>query len=212
LLFSGSQHDPTSFNREGFVNTVADLKQQLFLPSLVEFFTNETDLGVADRLAIAISGLAKEDFHPRDFERILTWWTSHQNEYTNWPFAIFERGMQEFHSARYQPAAEAFCNVLEIDPTADMSRAYAVACCWEAGQANKALMLAKEFKNTSARWAQWANAKAELESGSVSNATIRFFSISTNFPAMSELPNRNSHVYRKIDWKLFDELNGAKAP
>ena len=74
VRFKPVANDKTSFNREGFINTVSDLKQPLFLAPLVEYFTNETDLGVADRLTIAISALATEDFHPRDFERIQMWW------------------------------------------------------------------------------------------------------------------------------------------
>lgn len=212
VQFKHIANDKTAFNREGFVNTANDLKQSLFLGSLITLFTNETDLGVADRLTIAISAIANEDFRPRDFERILTWWTVHQTEYTNWPIAIYERGMEEFSSGRYQQAVDSFCKVLEIDSTADISRAHAIACCWEAGQTNRALQLSKEFKNPSARWAQWANAKGDLDSGNVSNATVRFYSITTNFPSMPRLPDRTSHIFRKIDWKLFDQLGGVKIP
>ncbi len=115
----------------------------------------------------------------------------------------------------YQEAVDAFGQVLELDPAADMSRAYTIACRWEIGQTNQAASLAKEFKNPSAKWAQWAqwaNAKSELESGSISNATVRFHGISINFPTLGQLPNRNCHIDRKIDWKLLDQLNGAKAP
>ncbi len=212
IRFQSTSKDRTSFNREGFVNTAADLKQPLFMPLFMEFFTNETDLGVADRLTIAISDLAKQDFHPRDYHQIIGWWNSNQLSFTNWPFAAFEKAIHEISSVHYQQAADAFSQVIEIDPMADKSRAYAIACLWESGDTNQAIALAKDFKNSSARWAQWASAKAELESGSISNATVHFFSITTNFPTMEEMPNRNYHVYRKIDWMLFDKLNGAKAP
>ena len=151
VCFSSVTHDQTSFNREGFVNTVGDLKQPLFLPSLMEFFTNETDLAVADRLTIAISGLAKEEFHPRDFELITSWWKDNHDSYTNWPLATLELGLKEFLSVHYPQAAEAFKKVLNLDSGADLSRAYAIACYWETGQTNRAATLAKEFKNPSAR-------------------------------------------------------------
>src|SRR5665213_784286 len=113
MSFSNIAKNRTSFNREGFVNTVSDMRQPLFLPSLIEFFTNETDLGVADRLTIAISALANEDFHPHDFERIQTWWLSHQNDYTNWPIVELNKGLHEFSSVHYSQAAEAFEQVLK---------------------------------------------------------------------------------------------------
>lgn len=206
VIFSAVEKDQTSFNREGFVNTVGDMKQPLFLSSLIDFFTNETDLGVADRLTIAISGLAKEDFHPHDFDQIQKWWHSHHNDYTNWPIAKFNEGLHEYSSVHYPQAAADFEQVLKIDPSADMSRAYAVACYYETGQTNEAVTLAKNFASHSARWAQWATAKAELESGNISNATVLFFSISTNYPSMTELPNQSYHIYRHIDWGLFNKL------
>jgi tetratricopeptide (TPR) repeat protein len=212
LRFSSVANDKTSFNREGFVNTVSDLKDPLFLSSLVELFTNETDLVVADRLTMAISDLAKENFHPHDFERITTWWKDHNNSFTNWPLSTLELGLHELNLANYPKAAEAFEQVLKLDSKADMSRAYAVACYWETGQTNRATTLAKEFKSSSARWAQWATAKAELEAGNVSNATVLFFSITTNFPNMSDLPDKRYHIYRHIDWQLYDKLIGTSTP
>jgi len=210
--FSPTEQDKTSLNREGFVNTVRDLKQRLFLPLLIEFFTNETDLVVADRLTMAISDLTKEDFQLHDFERITTWWKEHHDSYTNWPLPAFELGLHEFSSVHYAQAAESFEQVLKLDSGADMSRAYAIACYWETGQTNRAAMLAKEFKNPSARWAQWAAAKAELEAGNTSNATVRFFAITTNFPSLGQLPDQRFNVYRNIDWQLFSRLKAAQKP
>jgi hypothetical protein len=204
--------DRTSFNREGFVNAAADFKQPLFLPLFIGFLTNETDLGVADRLTIAISDLAKQDFHPRDYYQIIGWWGTNQLAFTNWPFAVFEKALHEFGSVHYQQAADAFGQVIQIDPMADMSRAYAIASLWESGDTNRAIILAKDFKNPSGRWAQWASAKAELESGNISNATVHFYSIMTNFPTMEQMPSRNFNVYRKIDWVLFDKLKRTKTP
>lgn len=212
LWFSSAEQDTTSLTREGFVNTVRDLKQPLFLPLLIEFFTNETDLAVADRVTMAISDLAKKDFRPHDFERITTWWKDHHAHYTNWPLSALELGLHEFSSVRYPQAAEAFEQVLKLDSGADMSRAHAIACYWETRQTNRATMLAKEFKNPSAGWAQWAAAKAELEAGNTSNATARFFAITTNFPSLGQLPVQGFNVYRKIDWPLFNKLKATERP
>lgn len=206
VRFSSTQGDPASLNREGFVNSAADLKQPLFLPLLMEFFTNETDLGVADRSTIAISALAKEDFHPRDFERIQSWWTSHHNEYTNWPVSEFNAGQVEFLTSRYPEALESFQKVLKIDPSADQSRAFAIACNIEIGKTNTATELSKDFKQPEARWALWGKALVELHMGSVSNATVQFANLTKKQPTMIPLPNEDASAWKKIDWTLFHKL------
>jgi hypothetical protein len=176
------------------------------LPLFVEFFTNELDLSVADRATIAISKLSNQDFHPHDFEKIKEWWQTHQNEFTNWPTSEFWDGVNQINSHQYREAAKSFDTVLQVDPTADTSRAFAIACDWEIGETNKAITLAKEFKNPDARWAKWATAKAELESGIVSNATVQLVFITTNFPTMIALPKQGWDMWRKVDWQLFNKL------
>jgi hypothetical protein len=205
--FQTIEQDPTRFNREGFIYSVRDLKQPLFLPQLVHFLGNETDLSVADLITLAISDLTKEDFHPHNLEQIKLWWETHQNTWTNWPLSELDRGSSEFSMVHYSEAAKSFTKVLQIDPTADMSRAFAIACYWETGETNKAVMLAKEFQNPSGRWAKWALAKAELETGNISNATVHLAAISTNFPTMlNALPKQGYDVWKKVDWQLFNKL------
>ena len=213
MRFSSVAQDQTSFNREGFVNAVGDLKQPLFLPRLIEFFTNETDLAVADRSTIAISDLAKEEFRPHDFERIQTWWHSHQNDYTNWPITEFRTGLNNFAGGDYSQAFQAFQKVLELDPLADQSRALAIACSFETGETNKVAELAKGFKQPEARWAQWATAFVELHNGSVSNATVRFAELTKKQPSMVPfLPAENFSGWNKIDWQLFHKLTSSEKP
>ena len=211
ICFSNVSHDQSSFNREGFVNTVAGLKQPLFLPLLMDFFANETDLGVADRLTIAISDLTKEDFHPRDFERIANWWKHYHNSFTNWPLEILENASREFSSVHYRQAAEAFKQVLKLDSGADMSRAFAIACYLDTGLTNRATTLAKEFKHPSARWAQWTTAKAERETGNVSNETVRCLEITTNLHGMIYLTKNDSPFFRHVDLRIYDKLSGQGA-
>jgi hypothetical protein len=206
------EQDHTRLNREGFINSVRDFKQPLFLPQLVQFLTNEADLSVADRITLAISDLTKEDFHPHNLEQIKLWWETHQNTWTNWPLSEFNRGSSEFSMVHYSEAAKSFVHVLQIDPTADMSRAYAIACYWETGETNKAIILAKEFKDPSTRWAQWAVAIAELETGNISNATVHLAAISTNFPTMDALPKQGYDVWKKINWQLFNKLTTTTKP
>lgn len=211
-LFSSKQQDNAVHNREGFINSVIDLNQPLFLPQLFAFLTNEADLSVADRLTLAISQLSKQDFHPHDFEQIKQWWQSNQSDYTNWPVAELQRGLEQFASVHYSEAAESFARVLQIDLAADMSRALAVVCNWEIGETNMAVTLAKEFKNPDARWAKLAAVKAELGSGNISNATVQLAFFATNFPTFSMLPKEGMHAWRKIDWELFNKLTRTEKP
>ena len=212
VRFPVTAQDRTSYNREGFINTVADQKQPLFLPPLIEFFTNETDLAVADRITIAISDLAKEDFHPHDFEQVIAWWQSHQNNYTNWPIAQFNMGNIGIAIGNYSLGFQSFQKVLEIDPSADQSRALAVLCGFEIGETNKASELVKGFKQPDARWAQWAAAFVELQSGSVSNATAQFANLKKNQPTLLLLPVENLPIWSKIDWQLYYNLTASKKP
>ena len=210
--FSLMEQNAVPLNREGFVNTVRDLKQPLFLPSFIEFFTNETDLAVADRLTLAISDLTKEDFHPHDFEQIQAWWRSHENEFTNWPFFEFNNAVDKFSKVQLSEAAKSFQEVLKVDPSADMSRALAIDCHLELGETNQAAELAKGFKEPTARWTQWAGAMTELKTGSISNATVRIADLAKQNPIMSYLPQEGFYAWRSIDWQLFHKLTSTEKP
>jgi hypothetical protein len=212
MYFAEEKRDQTTFNREGFVNTVADQKQPLFLPLLIEFFTNETDLEVADRVTIAISDLAKKDFHPSDFEQIQTWWNSHRNDHTNWPITDFEDGAKDFLNSNYLKASRHFHKVLEIDPSADESRALTIACDIEVGETNEMWKFAKEFKLHDARWAKWANAFVELNYGNPSNATVQFVDLEKRNPMMPLLPDKSMPGWSKLDWQLFEKLMSSEKP
>ena len=204
------ERDRVSLNREAYVNAIHDQNQPLFLPALIKFFTNETDLAVADRLTLAISDLAKEDFHPNDFDRILKWWFSHENEYTNWPFSEFGQGCVELNRGNFTDAAKLFQQVLKLDPSADKSRAFAIDSFIELGETNKAAELAKHFKDPAGRWKRWANAMTELNTGSVSNATVQFVNLTKNDPSMKPLPVEGPFGWRKIDWQLFHKLTSTE--
>jgi hypothetical protein len=143
---------------------------------------------------------------------LLVRWQSHQNDFTNWPVSDFWNGTVRFFVGQYQEASKSFELVLQLDPAADESRALAIGCDWEIGETNKAITLAKGFKNPDARWAKWAAAKAELESGNVSNATVQFAFLAKNIPAMFFLPKQESQFWRKTDWDLFNKLVKTEKP
>ncbi|MSU57357.1 MAG: hypothetical protein EXS35_04105 [Pedosphaera sp.] len=91
---------------EGVVNAARDLNQPLFLAQFVKLLTDATDLMVADRLTLSISELTKEDFRPRDIEQIKSWWNTHKNSYTNWPYEELDQGLRDFGSANYSAASK----------------------------------------------------------------------------------------------------------
>jgi hypothetical protein len=212
LRFPTIGGDNSSLNREGFVNSACDLKQPLFLGWFIELLTNETDIAVADRLTLAISDLAKEDFHPHDFERIVAWWHSHENEYTNWPVEEFNRGKAELITGDFSDAAKSFSQILKLDPSADMSRAIAITSCLEIGETNEAAELAKGFNNSTARWAEWAGAMIDIHTGSISNGTVRFAKLMKSNPVIPLLPEQNALLWRDMDWQLFQKLTSPVTP
>lgn len=208
--FAAIAQEKTPYNREGFVNAVGDLKRPAFLASLVGIFTNETDLGVADRVTIAISTLAREDFHPRDYERIQVWWHSHEAEYTNWPFSEYSQGLNQVNAGNFTDAVKSLEQVLKVDPAADMSRALMIFCLVGMGQTNRAADCAKEFQLPTGRWAKWAAARVQLETGSVSNATVQFATLAKENPIMEYLPTEGYPGWSKIDWQLFRKASTQK--
>jgi hypothetical protein len=117
--------------------------------------------------------------------------------------------MDHFSRLNYSESALLFEQVVDIDPEAGISRALAIACNLELGDTNKATRLAKGFKDPIFRWAKWVTAKAELESGAISNATFIAANLTTNFPSMRMLPDRGSHIWRKLDWNLFEQLTAS---
>jgi hypothetical protein len=100
-----------------------------------------------------------------------------------------------------------------IDPSADQSRALAILCGYQIGETNKATELMKNFKQPDARWAQWASAWIELQTGSVSNATVRFVELTKKQPTVTIfLPNESLNGWGKIDWQIFHKLMASGNP
>jgi hypothetical protein len=57
-----------------------------------------------------------------------------------------------------------------------------------------------------------AAVKVELETGNVSNATIRLAEFTRKNPMMSGFVGEGSYAWRRIDWELFHKMisNGKK--
>jgi hypothetical protein len=97
--------------------------------------------------------------------------------------------------------------VLTIDPTADISRFVLVACYLEVDEPTKAVATAKSFHDQSTRWALAAATIIELDTGSIPNATVQLANLKRSNPTwgLVSLDLRSFHVWRKVDWDLFDK-------
>ncbi len=120
--------------------------------------------------------------------------------------------MDEFVRGDYSDAVKSFQRVLKVDPAADRSRALAIAGYLEIGETNMAVELAKGFKSPTGRWAQWAAAKAELETGSVSNSTVECARLARENPTMWTTPKEGVQLWRKMDVRLFRQLISKAKP
>jgi hypothetical protein len=191
--------------REGLVNWVQDKGFKLLTAELIELLHRENNLVVAKRITWTLSGLTGKEFDVQDIPKLDAWWATHKSNFTNWPYAAYGLGINAMHAGKYPDALSAFTQVLHVDTNADMSRAFAAACALELGQTNDASSLKSSFIDPSGRWAQWADAQAELTTGNVSTATIKFVNLATNYPTFfpaafqQTLPN----LLRKVDMKVF---------
>ena len=199
--------------REAWVNAARTKGIKLVVGALVDLLQKESDLLAANRITYAISELTGEEFYPRDLTRLNRWWEENKGSYTNWPYSECEQGDGAFSGGRYAEALGHFQEVLRVDPTADRTRALAVACAWEVGNTNTARALLAGFAIREGRWEQWAEAKSELATGSVERATLKFVEIATNYPTFhnSSYLDGRWDVLRQVDWKLFEERRSSAA-
>jgi hypothetical protein len=212
LIFSGIAENNTAENREAFVNTASDLNEAGFLPLFINVLTNEPDLGVADQVMVAISKLTNLDWHPHDFGRLELWWQAHKSDFTNWPSAEFAYADTHFGMCDYRTATESFERVLQMDPGADMSRAFAIVCECELSETNAVATLAKGFKFPDGRWEKLAAARVELDSGSTSNATVHLAQLFNSEPTMAYYPRQGDDVWKRVDWPLYNRLRSPTSP
>lgn len=78
------------------------------------------------------------------------------------------------------------------------------------GETNKAMELSKGFKEPTGRWTQWANAITELETGNISNATVKFVDLTKKNPTMPIVLREGTFFWRKLDWPLYHKLAASE--
>jgi hypothetical protein len=191
---------------DAYVNAVGNRK--LFVSILVEKAHQSKDLWTVNRIAKALKEITGVDFYPWDLKPLDSWWASNSTRYTNWPYAEYDRGMQFFSSCTYQAALTNFQQVLAIDPTADKSRALAIACAIEVNNADELKRLNVPFQKPNGPSGRWARGITMLSTNAIEQGTKELSSLAKSNPSSSTslwLAYGN-HIVRNVDWQLFNKL------
>lgn len=118
------------------------------------------------------------------------------------------KAIDAIHFGRYGEALTNFDYVLTIDPTADTSRALAVACAIEIGNMPKAQQLNTNYAIGDGRWKQWADGKMMLATNAIQQGTEKYVSLAKKYPTFmnSAFIAQGNHILRKIDWVTYSKL------
>ena len=197
-----------SFLPEAAANAAKDDDLPLLIPELVGLALSNANLQVKNRAVLAIQHFTKMDFQAYDLKPLRDWWSANQATYTNWPYVEYRAAIGAFSGSQYENALPHFKNVLGVDKKADRCRALAVACAVEINDTETMTNLLTAFNYPDARWAQWAQVKVALSTGSVVEATALLVNLATNNSAFANAAfiSRECNVWRKIDWDKFDAL------
>lgn len=193
---------------EGAINYARRHKLKLFVPDIVDVIVASRDLGLLNRATVALSELANEQFMAWDAPLVATWWKNRSSEYPRWPFEEYTAGVEAFGRANYPESSAWFDSVLQIDPSADKSRALAIASYCEMGELDRAKDLAKLFAEGSGRWKAWADAKLQLAEHQPTAATDALIEMLRGFPTFRQrayLASR-TNVWSGVEW---DRLEAA---
>ena len=191
---------------DGAVNLIGN--QPLFVPKLVELAHQCKNLWTINRIAKKMNELTGVSFYPWDLQPLDSWWKENRQSYTNWPFGQFSKGMDALRSVRYDEALTNFESVLAVDPTADKSRALAVACAIEVGNLETAQKLNTNYAIADGRWEQWAQGKMMLATNAIELGTEKFVSLTKKYPTLADsgFIAQGNHILRQIDWALYSRL------
>jgi TolA-binding protein len=191
---------------DGIVNLLGN--QKLFVPKLVELAHNSKDMWTVNRIAKALNDMTGVSFYPWDLQPLDSWWAQNSMNYTNWPLEQYNKGMDAIRACQYGEALTNFEFVLRIDPTADKSRAFAVASAIEIGNMEKAQELNTNYAATDGRWKQWAQGKMMLATNAIQQGTEKFVFLTTNYPTFvgDAFIAQGNNILRQIDWTLYSKL------
>jgi hypothetical protein len=194
---------------DGIVNVMG--KQILFVPSLVELAHKSKDLWTINRISKELKDMTGVNFFPWDLQPLDSWWAQNSMNYTNWPFGQYSKGIDAVRACRYDDALTNFEIVLTIDPTADKSRAFAVASAIETGNMSKAQQLNTNYAIGDGRWKQWADCKMMLATNAIQNGTEKLVVLAKQYPTFvnDAYIGKGNNILRQIDWNLYSQLMQA---
>ena len=199
---------------EGYVNVIGQERRMLFVPKLVELAHSSKDLWLINRVSLAIKDMVGVESSPWDLTPLDQWWAQHKTSYTNWPYDNFARAIDSFRRCNYREALGLFESVLAVDPTADQSRALAVACAAKLDDVPKTKQLNAGYSQKDGRWERWAKGIILLARGASNEGTRELSSLVKDFPLMeaSGFFWERSDVLRNLDWRMFAESIGKTNP
>ena len=193
---------------DGAINIVGNEKRTIFIPHLVEIAHESKDLWTINRSAKALKEMGCVDFFPWDIGPLDRWWSENRSSFSNWPYALYSEANAVFRGCHYHEALSKYGQVIEVDPSADRSRAMAIACALEIGDTNRVQELQSGFVQKKGRWERWAQCRMLLETGTVHVATEAFATLAKDYPTFTDSAwiRKGNHVLRKLDWGVYEEL------
>jgi hypothetical protein len=192
---------------EGGANLARKEGLKYFIPQLVTMAQSENNLWVANRITHAISVLSGRECFPWTLDSLKTWWEGSSAQFTNWPYASFDKALIRFNARQYFGARLEFESIINSDPYADQSRALAIICAIETGDTNKIATLATNWKYPDGRWASFSKAKMNLSTGDVTQATIQLAEFAAKYRTLENwiAIRPGVHYLRQVDWPLYEQ-------
>lgn len=192
---------------ESAANAIRKENLKCFIPQLVDLAKREENLWVQNRITHTISVLSGEKFYPWTVNRLSNWWEKSSSQYTNWPYATFEKGLGHLDATQYKDALREFGVIVASDGYADKSRALALACAIEIGDTNGVAVFSTGWKYPEGRWARWAKARLNISTGDVAQVTKQFAELAAEcrtFPDAAVM-NPGNPLLRQVDWSLYSQ-------
>jgi hypothetical protein len=193
---------------DNLLDYISGRKFTFFMSYLVETIMAENDLYRQTRIMRTISSLVGEKFYPWEIEQFKEWWKANRENYNDWPKQIYYNAKASFESGNYSDALKQFQKVIDFDNDSEKSKALAVACAIETGNKDLANQFISSFIYGDSRWQLWGRAKIALITEGALAATEKLADLSRKFPSFPERAyiHRKAHIWRQIDWTLYDSL------
>ena len=176
------------------------------IPILVQHIFTNDNLRYVDKAINAVESLTTNVFYTANFDGVSNWWASDSSNYVTWSDNDLVATRSAFSQAKYWDALTNVTRIVELDDWADESRSLAILCLLELGNVKKATEYLSEFKIKARKEQRAAQFRLDLETNSVANATSNIAVTVMSDGDGAFAPPKGSHIWRKIDWQLYDTL------